>query len=96
LVVKARISHVKMYYNTSSGCLRGLQLTYKHSVAAGSSGSNGGSNGNSSSSNGSSSSSAAPRVQLLGSAYTHKNITVKELKLRDDEVIGKAEIWDPK
>jgi hypothetical protein len=80
LVGKARISNVKMYYNTSSGCLRGLQLTYKHSAAAGSS----------------SGSSAVPQVQLLGSAYRHKNITVKELKLGDDEVVGKAEIWDPK
>lgn len=76
------MSHVKMFYNTTSGCLRGMQLTYKHSPAAGS--------------RSSSSGTAAPVVQLLGSAYSHPSIAVRELSLKGDEIIGKAEIWDPK
>jgi hypothetical protein len=81
LAGKARIHHVKMFYNMTSGCLRGMQLTYKHTPAPGAS---------------SSSSAGSPVVQLLGSAYSHPSIAVRELSLKGDEIIGKAEIWDPR
>lgn len=83
LAGKARLSAVKMYYNTTSGCLRGLQLTFKHTAAAGAAGA--------------AAAGTAPVVQLLGSGYTHASVAVRELVLKgDDEIIGKAEIWDPK
>jgi len=82
LVGKARISHVKMFYNATSGCLRGLQLTYKHTALAGPAGA--------------ASSSKAPAVQLLGSGFAQSGVVVKEMKLKEGEIIGKAEVWDPK
>jgi hypothetical protein len=82
---KGRISAVKMFYNKTSGCVRGVQLTYKPigSAAAGSNDGSSGSNG-------------GPVVKLLGSGYTHADIVVKDLWLKEGEVIGKAEVWDPK
>lgn len=83
LAGKARVSAVKMYYNTTSGCLRGLQLTLKHTAAAGAAGA--------------AAAGTAPVVQLLGSSYSHPSVAVRELVLKgEDEIIGKAEIWDPK
>ena len=82
-----------MFHNTTSGCLRGLQLTYKpNPAAAAAAGSNGGSSG----SNGGSGLGSGPVVKLLGSGYLHADIAVKELRLKEGEIIGKAEVWDPK
>lgn len=99
------ISGVQMFYNSSSGCLRGLQLTYTHpsptqhattaATALTAEGESEGGEATAAAASGDSGSSGVV-VQLLGSAYKHPSVVVKELKLKEGEIIGKAEIWDPK